>query len=54
MGTLIQFLDYLITELELYLEVKLAEETVEQLNYLNAVAYLEELRASEEYSKLCK
>ena len=52
MDALLTFLDYLVSELEFYLEVKRAEQLIEELNYQNAVAYLDELRASEEYRKL--
>jgi hypothetical protein len=48
------FLDYLVSELEFYLEVKRAEQLTEELDYLNAIAFLDEIRASEEYRKLCK
>ena len=53
MDALLTFLDYLVSELEFYLEIKRAEQLVEELNHLNAVAYLDELRASEEYRN-CK
>ena len=52
MDALLTFLDYLVSELEFYLEVKRAEQLIEELNYQNAVAYLDELRASAEYRKL--
>jgi hypothetical protein len=54
MDALLTLLDYLVSELEYYLEIKRAEQLVEELNHLNAVAYLDELRASEGYRKLCK
>jgi hypothetical protein len=54
MDALLTLLDYLVSELEFYLEVKRAERLTEELNYQNAVAYLDELRASKEYRKLCK
>jgi hypothetical protein len=53
MDALLTLLDYLVSELEYYLEIKRAEQLVEELNHLNAVAYLDELRASEEYRN-CK
>jgi len=52
MDALLTFLDYLVSELEFYLEVKRAEQLVEELDYLNAIAFLDEIRASEEYRKL--
>jgi hypothetical protein len=52
MDALLAFLDYLVAELEQYLEIELAEQAVERLHYLNAVAYLDELRQSDEYRKL--
>jgi hypothetical protein len=52
MDALLTFLDYLVSELEYYLEVKRAEQLVEELDYLNAIAFLDEIRASEEYRKL--
>ena len=51
-NALLTFLDYLVSELEFYLEVKRAERLTEELNYQNAVAYLDELRASKEYRRL--
>ena len=52
MDALLTFLDYLVSELEFYLEVKRAEQLTEELDYLNAIAFLDEIRASEEYRKL--
>ena len=52
MDALLTFLDYLVSELEFYLEVKRAEQLIEELDYLNAIAFLDEIRASEEYRKL--
>jgi hypothetical protein len=49
---LLTFLDYLVSELEYYLEIKRAEQLTEELDYLNAIAFLDEIRASEEYRKL--
>ena len=51
-NALLTFLDYLVSELEFYLEVKRAEQLTEELDYLNAIAFLDEIRASEEYRKL--
>jgi hypothetical protein len=42
MNTLLTFLDYLVSELEFYLEVKRAERLTEELDYLNAIAFLDE------------
>jgi len=53
MDALLTFLDYLVSELEFYLEVKRAEQLTEELDYLNAIAFLDEIRQSEEYSR-CK
>ena len=52
MNALLTFLDYLVSELEYYLEIKRAEQLTEELDYLNAIAFLDEIRASEEYRKL--
>ena len=52
MDALLTFLDYLVSELEYYLEIKRAEQLTEELDYLNAIAFLDEIRASEEYRKL--
>jgi len=52
MDALLTFLDYLVSELEFYLKVKRAEQLTEELDYLNAIAFLDEIRASEEYRKL--
>ena len=52
MNALLTFLDYLVSELEYYLEIKRAEQLTEELDYLNAIAFLGEIRASEEYRKL--
>ena len=52
MDALLTFLGYLVSELEFYLEVKRAEQLTEELDYLNAIAFLDEIRASEEYRKL--
>ena len=52
MDALLAFLGYLVSELEFYLEVKRAEQLTEELDYLNAIAFLDEIRASEEYRKL--
>jgi hypothetical protein len=52
MDALLTFLDYLVSELEFYLEVKRAEQLTEELDYLNAIAFLDEIRASAEYRKL--
>jgi len=52
MDALLTFLDYLVSELEFYLEVKRAEQLIEELDYLNAIAFLDEIRASAEYRKL--
>jgi hypothetical protein len=52
-NALLTFLDYLVSELEFYLEVKRAEQLTEELDYLNAIAFLDEIRQSEEYSR-CK
>jgi peptide deformylase len=52
MDALLTFLDYLVSELEYYLEIKRAEQLVEELDHLNAIAFLDEIRASAEYRKL--
>ena len=52
MDALLTFLGYLVSELEYYLEIKRAEQLTEELDYLNAIAFLDEIRASEEYRKL--
>ena len=48
-NALIAFLDWLITELELYLETKLAELALEELEYQQSIAFLDEIRQFEEY-----
>jgi peptide deformylase len=52
MDALLTLLDYLVSELEYYLEIKRAEQLVEELDHLNAIAFLDEIRASAEYRKL--
>jgi len=49
MDALIQFLEWVVTELEYWREIELAEQTAEQLEYMDAVAYLDALRATAEY-----
>jgi len=51
-NALLIFLDYFVAELEQYLEIKLAEQTAEELNYLNAIAFLDEIRQSPEYQTI--
>jgi len=46
-------LDWLVRELEYYLVVSQAESLCEELDYLNHVAFLEEIRQSPEYRNLC-
>jgi predicted AAA+ superfamily ATPase len=46
---LICFLNSLVTELELYLETKLAELALEELEYQQSIAFLDEIHQFEEY-----
>jgi hypothetical protein len=48
------FLDYLVSELEYHYLLKRADSLIDYLDYLDAVVSLNEIRASEEYRKLCK
>lgn len=54
MNALIQFLDYLVRELEFHYSLQRADSLIDYLDYLDAIVSLEEIRASEEYRKLCK
>ncbi len=51
-NALLVFLDWLVRELEYWQVVNQAESLCEELDYLNAVAYLEELRQSPEYQSI--
>jgi hypothetical protein len=46
---LITFLDFFVTELEYYYCLKKADSLCEQLDYLEALAFLDSIRAIEEY-----
>ena len=52
MNALIQFLDWVVTELEYHYLLKRADSLCDYLDYLDAVVSLNEIRASEEYSRL--
>jgi hypothetical protein len=52
MNALLFVLDWLVRELEYYLVVSQAESLCEELDYLNHVAFLEEIRQSPEYHNL--
>jgi hypothetical protein len=45
-------LDWLVTELEYYFCLKKAESLCEQLDYLEAIAFLDEIRQSPEYRSI--
>ena len=49
MEALIAFLDFFVTELEYYYCLKKADSLCEQLDYLEALAFLDSIRAIEEY-----
>jgi len=51
-NALLFVLDWLVTELEYYLVVSQAESLCEELDYLNHVAFLEEIRQSPEYRSI--
>jgi hypothetical protein len=47
-------LDWLVKELEFYYWLKRADSLIDYLDYLDAAASLNEIRATEEYRMLCK
>jgi hypothetical protein len=47
-------LDWLVKELESYYCLKRADCLIDYLDYLDAAASLNEIRATEEYRMLCK
>jgi hypothetical protein len=49
---LITFLDFFVTELEYYYCLKKADSLCEQLDYLEAIAFLDEIRQSPEYRSI--
>jgi hypothetical protein len=51
-NALLVFLDWLVRELEYWQVVNQAESLCEELDYLNAVAFLDEIRQSPEYHSI--
>ena len=51
-NALLFVLDWLVTELECYFCLKKAESLCEQLDYLEAIAFLDEIRQSPEYRSI--
>lgn len=49
MNALLAFLDWLVRELECYYYLRRADNHIEYLDYLDAVAFLNEIRSTEEY-----
>ena len=54
MNALLFALDWLVKELEFYYCLKRADSLIDYLDYLDAAASLNEIRATEEYRMLCK
>jgi len=52
MNALIQFLDYLVRELEFHYALKRMDSLIDYLDYLDTAISLEQIRSSEEYRKL--
>jgi hypothetical protein len=50
MEALLAFLDHIVAELEYYYRLKKAESLCGRLDYLEAIAFLDEVRQSPEYS----
>lgn len=51
-NALIAFLDFFVAELEYYYCLKKAESLCEKLDYLEAIAFLDEIRQSPEYHSI--
>ena len=51
-NALLTFLDWLVTELEYYYCLKKADSLCDQIDYLETIAFLDEIRQSPEYRNL--
>ena len=51
-NALLAFLDFFVTELEYYYCLRKADSLCEQLDYLKAIAFLDEIRQSPEYRSI--
>ena len=49
---LIAFLDFFVTELEYYYCLKKAESLCDEIDYLETIAFLDEIRQSPEYRSI--
>ena len=49
---LITFLDFFVTELEYYYCLKKAESLCDEIDYLETIAFLDEIRQSPEYRSI--
>ena len=52
MGALLYALDWLVRELECYYLLKRADALCDEIDYLNTVSFLDEIRQSPEYRSI--
>ncbi len=52
MDALLAFLDFFVAELEYYLELKTKERLDQELDYLQSISFLDEIRQPPEYQSI--